>query len=580
MFATVTALFTALLPLLLPLPTAPGGAAPSADTSVLRSAALQLRSTPVATMLSRLNLRPSVRSAALGADGKTLDIYFRDGREMLILPAMTRATGAPQTATSELGRFTPHQQAAGARAAVLEPFATELGLGPDAGAPVTAALQRSGFSVDQATDAQVTVASMTTLSQDAVVYMHTHAGVSSGGTGVVATGEAATGDPSVQPYLADGSVVVVGVAGSNAQYYGITSRFITAHTSGFQPRALFFINGCALLQTTDFWAALHAGGAGVLVSWDADATNSDNYLTGAAFFNVMQAGSSVATTITTLRASGYGKSAYNGVTANLGYEGDGSITLASLRTSVLPPPPTPTATSTPLPTFTSLPAPTSTPRPTSTVQPTRTPQPTSTPHPTATLAPTATPSATPTSVPLSIAGIKQKVSPGTQQAFDIHGPANVPVQVQVDFPDGQSLIRSAIIGSDGAAAVHFMQPASRITHENRAATVFVAVGDRVVRASYTIGYGPIDVSVEPRIVTRGATALIWTHARPRTHVRLSIAPNATPADRKLLRAGKHGWAKWYYRVQKSRTPDSVLKIHAQITSGSHHPKTSTTLTVR
>lgn len=541
------------------------------DSSLLRTAAARLGTEPQARVLHWLRRHSTVLSAGVGKDDRTVDVRFRDGREMAVLSRQV-GTVHLEGATRQFHFFARANQSADARAAVLEPFATELGLGANPGAPVAGALQSAGFSVDEGVDTQVSVGFMATLPQYNVVYMHTHSGITQSGGGVVATGQFATNDPSVQPYLADGSVMVIGVAGSNAQYFGITSRFVSQHMPTFRSRSLIFINGCALLQTSDFWSALSQKGAGVLVSWNADSTNSDNYLSGIAFFNVMQGnGSSVSGAIAILHQNGYGTSAYNGQTATLGSVGDGNITLAQAAASTSPPPTVkPTATS--VATATQIP------------EPTRTPTPTEkpTPRPTSTTIPTAT--STPTPVPLAIIGIQPSVQGGKDQAFDVHGPAGKALQVRVRYPNGDVRNQTVQLGSGGTAHVQFKQPTSTITRKNRTAVVRLSgpagTGGSQLTASYTVGFGKIDVSAQPRSVARGGTIVLWVHAHAHKAVTVKVEPVHRALDTMKVVTGKQGWARVRYTIGHGRKHGAVLTVAAQVTSGRKHPYTATTITVR
>jgi uncharacterized membrane protein (DUF2068 family) len=194
----------------------------SADTAVLGAASLRLRGETSSAVISWLTRQRGVRSAALGPDHRTIEVRFRDGGQAAILPSLT--TTVRLGGLRPLLRAAAPAQAPGARAAVWEPFATELGLGPHAGDVEVQLLQAAGFSVDQAYDTTVTVASMASLASYAVVYMHTHSGLTQSGDGVLATGQLDTNDPSVAPLISDGSVIPVGVAGSSDTYYGITSH--------------------------------------------------------------------------------------------------------------------------------------------------------------------------------------------------------------------------------------------------------------------------------------------------------------------------------------------------------------------
>jgi hypothetical protein len=564
-FAAVAALLT-----LLALRPLSGHAAQAAsghsDAALLRTAALRLGTHQPHEVAGWMRHRDGVRSAVVGRDGRTLDVRFADGEEMLVLPKAVRAEHLSALSPARMGALRPHLNT-GARAAVLEPFATELGLGSDAGTPEVNALQATGFTVTTGIDQQVSVDSLLSLSQDNVVYLHTHAGVNAYGAGVVASGEPADGDPAVSPFIADGSVMVVGVSGSNQQYYGITAQFITGHVALLRPGSLFFINGCALLNATDFWSALHSAGAGVLVSWDADATNSDNYLSGAAFFNVMKSdGASVASAIATLKGAGYGTSSVNGAPATLGFLGDGSITLASAAASGAANPPTATPTQFVFPTLT--------PTPHATLTPTAARVPTSTPLPTSTATPRPTATFTATPVPLGIAGLAATVKGGQTVNFDLHAAPGGVAAVHVTYPDGEALDSTVPVGTDGLAHVSFHLPDSRITRESRRASVTIHEGTQTTTAEFTIGYGPLDLSVEPRVVSRGATTVIWVHAKRNRTVKLAVTPRLSKSDSRVVKIGKSGWAKVYYVVSKARTSTSVLKVHAHITAGGGSGKTS------
>jgi hypothetical protein len=131
----------------------------------------------------------------------------------------------------------------------MEPFASQLGLGPQAGDAEVGYLQSAGYRVDQLYDTQVTLKALTTLSQYNVAYMQTHAGVVAGGEGIVASGELEGTDPNVGPLIRNGTVILIGVSGSSQKYYGITSSFITQYEGQFPAHSLLFLNGCNLLSS-------------------------------------------------------------------------------------------------------------------------------------------------------------------------------------------------------------------------------------------------------------------------------------------------------------------------------------------
>jgi len=386
------------------------------DGNVLGMASMRLGHQSMSRVLGWLRHQASVRSALRGDDGRTVDIRFRDGSRAAILPSTVSRVRIP------LSLLHPHLQllaedrspAGAARAVVMEPFATQLGLGPQAGDAEVSDLQSAGYSVDQLYDTQVTLKALTTLSQYNVAYMQTHAGVVTGGEGIVASGELVGTDPNVAPLIRNGTVIPISVSGSSQRYYGITSSFITQYEGQFPAHSLVFLNGCNLLSAPRFWNALAGKGSGVLVTWDREATSTDNFIAGAQFFKYMDnPGTTVASAIAAVHAAGFGTSLVDGAVANLGSIGDGTITLgnAAAAPEKTPQPGTPTpglpaATSQPT---TSGPTPTAlilrTPIPptaTAVAQPTTTSQPTNAgPTPTAfvlrtPIPPTATPVVQPT----------------------------------------------------------------------------------------------------------------------------------------------------------------------------------------
>jgi hypothetical protein len=456
------------------------------------------------------------------------------------------------------------------QAAVWEPFASELGLGPSAGDIEVQQLQAAGFAVDQKYDTNVTVAQLATLSRFNVVYMHTHSGVSSGGDGVLASGELANGDPAVAPYIQDGSVITVGVSGSSQQYYGITSKFISAHEGTFPANALLFLNGCALLRATTFWQALHARGAGAMVSWDQNAASKDDYLSAAAFFNVMGTGSSVSGALSTVRASGYGSSSDNGVPATLGYVGDGSITLHTAaaggsRNQAPPPTGTPVpvamATQTPVPVATATRTPTPAPTPTSTA----TPLPTHPPLP-------------------PLISLASAVKPGTAQHISIGNLSpSTPVRLRVTFPNGEIMQSQTTADAAGIARFQFVQAGSTLTRHSRKAVVEItsttASGTATATQTYTIQYGKVDVVANPRTPRAGGTSVVLVHSKAHKAVTVAIKLAGGKATKLHGTTGKLGWLKLSYKVARSVRPGQRLVIRATVQLGGKNVQATTTVTV-
>jgi hypothetical protein len=506
------------------------------DLRTLSQASKLLGSESRTRVTSWLRGQSAVKRVALGTDGRTLDLRFRDGFDALILSDRLSTVALPTGSVPRLSnpRLTPQQ---GARAAVWEPFASELGLGSQAGAIEAADLQKTGFQVSELTDSSVTVEAMGSLSSYNVVYMHTHSGTASNGEGVVTTGELANGDPTAESYRSDGSVIIVGVAGSTDTYYAITSRFVTEHMGQFPKNSFLFLNGCALLPATAFWQALSARGAGAMVSWSADATTYDDFLSAAALFNQMAQGQSIADAISTLQANGYGTSQWNGVTATLGFRGDGTITLARAAQGQI-------STATPTPT--------------------RTPGPSATPTSTGTSVPppaTATATATATRIPtLSITSLARVVAPGKQQQIVVQSTPGAALVLDVQFPDGEHHVASLTADSAGKAIFSYVQPANVITRSSRTASVQVEAGTvRTISSSYTIRFAPIDLLLSARAMRPGRVLGLTVHTATRTAVAIRVGRSH------LLhtRTGPKGWASIRFRVPKVAKVGTVFAVTAR-----------------
>ena len=616
------------------------------DGNVLGMASMRLGHQSMSRVLGWLRHQPSVRSALRGDDGRTVDIRFRDGSRAAILPSTFSRVRLP------LALLHPHLQllsrqgapAGAARALVMEPFASQLGLGPQAGDAEVGDLQSAGYSVDQLYDTQVTLKALTTLSQYNVAYMQTHAGVVTGGEGIVASGELEGTDPNVGPLIRNGTVILIGVSGSSQKYYGITSSFITRYEGQFPAHSLVFLNGCNLLSSPRFWNALSAKGAGVLVSWDREATSTDNFIAGATFFKYMDnPGTTVTSAIAAVRAAGFGTSLVEGAVANLGSTGDGTVTLGNAAAApektpqpgtptpglpvatgqptnsgptptalVLRTPIPPTATSVARPTATRTPqtAATGTPQPTvtgtvpATTQPiatgtvSGTPQPTvtgtvpATPQPTATgtitpeaqQSPTAKPTPAGVITPASVSlHLKQKVAPGSQQVVTLTSSANAVLHIRVDYPNGDHQSAKMTTNAAGMVVYRYKQGASKITHTKAIATITIKTDNGASTSkTYTILFNHIDVSVEPRVQSPGRKVTIWVHAAAHMSIVTSLLfPNHTSIQHKA-RTGPKGWSYMTYLVAKHKTVGSNHKVvvKGQTIAKTSHYSTKTTFTAK
>jgi len=312
-------------------------AVPPATTTrqmnAVRAAAGIAAAYPLAAVrdLSRQGIRSS-----LGTDGRTIDVHI-GSRQIAILPPLRRS--APVAVP-----FAPSKQTGGRAAVVLEPFATELGLGASAGAAEATALQQTGFTVTLLRDSQVTVQSMADLSADSAMYVETHAGRLDDGDAVVATGQ--TDTSGLSALFKDGSVIQVFVAGDPQKtlYVGVTGTFFADHTNPFLAHSLLFLNGCSVLGDATFWGDLHAHNLATLISWDNDAISTTEDDAGRVIMSSMASGATASQAVQAARDAGLGISIANGNVARLGLAGDGSLTLAGSTTPTRSPAPVPSAT--------------------------------------------------------------------------------------------------------------------------------------------------------------------------------------------------------------------------------------------
>lgn len=305
----------------------------AADTRLLRRAAQAASHEGSGTLLRWLRDRRLVRSATLGLDGRTIDVTFRDGVQTAVLPSTPRSARILPPPVPVAFRRTL-AATGGPRAIVLDPFARNPGF--DTGEAEVVDLQRAGFHVDHLVNEAVTVNVMASLSNYDVVYLDTHSGVNQWGEGVIVTGQLANADPTLAPLIKDHSVWIVGVAGDSHLYYSILSPYITTFLGTFPAHALVFFNGCSLLKSTLLWQALAAKGVGVMVSWDDEVRIQDGTAAGAAFFQVMDGEATVSEAVTALRANARGVSLANGTISQLGYVGDGAVTLREAASGSVP----------------------------------------------------------------------------------------------------------------------------------------------------------------------------------------------------------------------------------------------------
>lgn len=284
--------------------------------------------------------------AALGADGRTV-VTRESGHDIAILPGQLSSGGNRAPArTAQVG-----STSGGAEALVLEPFATSLNLGPDAGSAEVYDLRALGYNVTRRLDSEVDMGTMGMLSHYAVVYWETHAGVLPNGDAVIATGQ--TDTQGLAPLFGDHSLIQVFVAGDPAKtlFVAITGEYIRLHLTDFPTHALMYLNGCSVLAAPVLWNDLQARRVETLVSWNHDAVDVIEEAAADLVFGRFTSGDTVAQAVSAADAAGLYSSSPTTGDAHLGFEGNGALTLSRDAS------PTPTAAPTAMPT----PAPTATP---------------------------------------------------------------------------------------------------------------------------------------------------------------------------------------------------------------------------
>jgi hypothetical protein len=300
-------------------------------------------------------------AAGLGADGRTVEIGFADGARLDIVPVAARRSGSTRYSAARLRLLArSHDQATPVKAAVLLPFADELGEGADAGQAEIDALKAAGFTVDVYRNADVSVDLLSHLADYSAVYLETHSGTLGDGDAILDT--ASTDSKQYAAYLKDGTVRQALAAGSSNLYLAITAEFIQKHVGTFAPSSLLYLDGCDVLHATVFSDALAAKGLDSMITWDSHVYSGTSQNAAQFMFGQLGSGASVSAALAAANAAGLGSGLGDQGIAHLGYVGDGDDTLArALAHYTAPPTATPTPTDTPTPTPTDTPTATPTP---------------------------------------------------------------------------------------------------------------------------------------------------------------------------------------------------------------------------
>lgn len=472
----------------------------SAERHLILAASHRLQHTSPTSVQLWLRRQTPVSSTAIGRDGRTLVVRFRDGVQAAVLPA-GKPSAAPVPMFSNQARVRTGAAAGRPRALVLEPFATSLNLGPNAGSVEAADLQGAGYQVDLLRDSAVTIDTMETLANYNVVYIVTHSGVNQWGEGVVSTGQVADNDPAIDPMIKEFSVMVVTVAGDNQLYYGVMSRFIQYHVGQFPAYSMMFINGCSMLGASLFWQALQSKGVSAMISWDHDALAGDDVQTADDFFGAMYSGKDIADAVAAVRADGLGISRpADQPVANFGYLGDGTLTLATAadRTPVV-----------------------------------------QKPH----------------------LNLLKHVQPGQPQQFSISSAPGDSLQLTVTYPNGTRRSAVRVTNSAGTLTYRYTQPASVITPSSTVARVVVKdlKSGSSTSSSYAIGLGSFDLHIAPSPgkVGRHVTFSVYSHRNGRGQVDITRSGRVWRRMPVRLQAGR--WIHLSYLL-----PPSLAHTHLRV----------------
>jgi hypothetical protein len=254
------------------------------------------------------------------------------------------------------------------RALVLEPFGTELELGPSSGQLEVDSLIKAGFQVDVYRDSAVTIPVIESMAGYSVVYMESHSGTcgpplcTKNDVFVLAGTQVPEDVNQYRQLFLDGSMTE-GVTDTSpgVLYLAFTSQLIDQHVGMFSDSSLVFINGCDLLALPDFLQALTQHGAATVYSWNKKVYNFDAEATADFVFPHLAAGDTVSEALTHARSVGLGTSlAEDGTVLELFGDPDNSFAKSLIQAT---PTPTPTVSAT----ATGTAIPTSTPTPTARV---------------------------------------------------------------------------------------------------------------------------------------------------------------------------------------------------------------------
>lgn len=197
--------------------------------------------------------------------------------------------------------------------------------------------------------------------------------------------------------------------------------------------------------------------------------------------------------------------------------------------------------------------------PTPPVPPTGTITPPATSTPVATSVATTVPTATVIPTALTIK-LKAKVKPGSRQKITITSTANTVVAIRVNYPNGDHQSHSVTTSALGTAVYSYVQGSSKVTYHGHTATVIATTGTQTATATYSIPFGRIDVSLQPRSLKAGHVVDIVIHTNRYTRVVAYLLFPRSHLVTKYGRTGKKGFASIKYKVPKGLVTSTKRKV--------------------
>jgi hypothetical protein len=156
------------------------------------------------------------------------------------------------------------------------------------------------------------------------------------------------------------------------------------------------------------------------------------------------------------------------------------------------------------------------------------------------------------------------VKPGKEQVVTVRTDSGRPVDLSVSFPYGPGITATTRADTSGTASFSFTQPANSISRSSRKARVKVGMSGQSLDATYTIGYGKIDISTTRISPNRAQTVTVWVHTRAHMAVSGQIRLPGAKANKFTARSGGKGWAHYPYHLTRSLASGQTVSIKGSV----------------